>query len=47
MSSAGSASPIRAASAVQPSTVEMSCGSERQVPPSFESSAAVASQSAA
>ena len=33
----GSSSPIRAASDLQPSTVEMSCGSEMQVPPPAES----------
>ncbi len=45
MSSLGSSAVMRCASAVQPSTVEMSCGREMQVPPSFESSAAAASQS--
>jgi hypothetical protein len=46
MSSEGSSAPIRAASDLQPSTVEMSCGSEMQVPPPADRRSAVASQSA-
>src|ERR1700686_4988476 len=44
MSSLGSSSARRAARARQPSTVETSCGSDRQGAPSPESAAAAASQ---